>query len=226
MTEGADEHPGGGTDGPWLGVSDALLRGVGHALNNRAAAISAVVQVLASEAEGPLEGALREETERLQRVVELLRLLPRRWESEPEPVLVDDVVRSAIELLVLHADLPETRYEWTTEGSLPPVLAEPSLLTHVLCLLGTAAAREAARTGARSVALRGSSTGDAVRVEISVGEGNPAYASPDERGGSADADAAGALLARAGGSFEVETEEGLKLSFTLPTLAAARRRGG
>ena len=201
MTEEPLERSDGAADGPWLTVSDALLRGVGHALNNRAAALSAVVQVLASEADGPLEGALRAETERLQRAVELLRLLPRRWDSEPEPVLVADLVKSAIELLVLHADLPELRYEWTPDGSLPPVLVEPSLLTHVLCLLGTAAAREAGRTGARSVAFRGSSTGEVVRVEVSVGEGNPAYAGPDEEGENTDADAARALLARAGGSF-------------------------
>ena len=226
MTEETLEPSGGAVEGPWLGVSDALLRGVGHALNNRAAALSAVVQVLASEENGPLEGALRAETERLQRAVELLRLLPRRWGSEPEPVLVDDVVRSAIELLVLHADLPELRYEWTADGSLPPTLVEPSLLTHVLCLLGTAAAREAGRTGARSGSFRGSSTAETVRVEVSVGEGNPAYAGVSEEGGTADADAAGALIARAGGSFEMEKKGGLRLAFTLPTLAAARRREG
>jgi hypothetical protein len=212
-------------DGAWLDVSDGLLRGVGHALNNRAAALSAVVQVLASEAEGPLEGALRSETERLQRVVELLRLLPRRWESEPEPVLVDDLVKSAIELLALHGDLPETRYDWTADGSLPPILVEPSLLTHVLCLLGTAAAREAARNGARSVAFRGSSTAEAVRMEIAVGEGNPAYGNGDA-GESLDPGAAEALLARAGGSFEMEKEGGLRMTVSLPTLAAARRRAG
>src|SRR5215218_888257 len=142
MTEEPPERSDGAADGPWLVVSDALLRGVGHAMNNRAAALSAVVQVLASSGpQGPLEGALRSETERLQRVVELLRLLPRRWESDPEPVLVEELVPSALELLALHSDLPETRFRWEANGALPPVLVEPSLLIHVLCLLGTAAAK-------------------------------------------------------------------------------------
>jgi hypothetical protein len=224
MTEGPGERPDAAAEGAWLVVSDALLRGVGHAMNNRAAALSAVVQVLATDAQGPLEGALRSETERLQRVVELLRLLPRRWDSEPEPVLVEDLMPNAIELLSLHSDLPETRYDWRADEPLPPVLAEPSLLTHVLCLLGTVAAREAAQTGARAVAFRGTSTGDVVRVEISLGEANAAYAIPGEPAEATDAGAAEALLARAGGSFRMETEGGLRMSFSLPTLAEARRR--
>ena len=226
MTSGSGELPDAPAEGAWLAVSDALLRGVGHAMNNRAAALSAVVQVLASEAEGPLEGALRAETERLQRAVELLRLLPRRWDAEPEPVLVDDLMRSAIELLTLHSDLPETRYEWTSDGALPPILVEPSLLTHVLCLLGTVAARAAARTGARAVAFHGSSTGDVVRVEISVGEGREGGAERAEAEERVHAGAAEALLARAGGSFRMETEGGLRMTFSLPTLAEARRRAG
>ena len=186
--DGADEA----VDGAWLTLSDALLRGVGHAMNNRAAALSAVVQVLAATGpEGPLESALRSETGRLQRVVELLRLLPRRWESEPEPVLI-----------------------------------EPSLLIHVLCLLGTAAANEAARTGARAVTFRGSGSEDAVRVDILLGESDERLADPAAPGAGEDPMAAAALLARAGGELTMENEGELRLSFILPTLGAARRRAG
>ena len=221
--DGADEA----VDGAWLTLSDALLRGVGHAMNNRAAALSAVVQVLAATGpEGPLESALRSETGRLQRVVELLRLLPRRWESEPEPVLIGELVPSAIELLALHSDLPETRYAWEAEGGLSPVLIEPSLLIHVLCLLGTAAANEAARTGARAVTFRGSGSEDAVRVDILLGESDERLADPAAPGAGEDPMAAAALLARAGGELTMENEGELRLSFILPTLGAARRRAG
>jgi hypothetical protein len=225
MSGSTGEGSAPAAEGAWLVVSDALLRGVGHAMNNRAAALSAVVQVLASSGpQGPLEGALRSETERLQRVVELLRLLPRRWESDPEPVLVGDLVPSALELLALHSDLPETRFAWEADGSLPPVLVEPSLLIHVLCLLGTAAAKEAARTGARAVSFRGSSDGDAVRVEIVVGEPDPSLADPAAPEGGEDPAAAEALLAHAGGELSVERDGELRMAFRLPTLAAARRR--
>ncbi|MBW3627769.1 MAG: hypothetical protein KY464_00600 [Gemmatimonadetes bacterium] len=211
-------------EGAWLAVSDALLRGVGHAMNNRAAAVSAVVQVLAASGEeGPLEAALRAETDRLQRAVELLRLLPRQWGSDPEPVRVEELIPNAIALLALHSDLPETRFDWDTDGPLPPVLVEPSLLIHLVCLLGTAAGQEAARTGARAVAIRGSASTEVVTLQVSVGEPNDAYADDATTGGEVDPRSAGALLAMAGGDLTVEREDGLRVKFTLPTLAAGRR---
>lgn len=215
----------------WLEVSDALLRGVGHALNNRVAALSAVAQVLAGSGEG---GALREalsaETDRLQKVVELLRLLPHRWESAAEAARVDDPVRAAMELLPLHYELPELRYRWEGSTDLPPVLVEPSLLTHIFCLVGTAAAEMADATGASEVVFRGSSSGDVVEVTVSPGEGDEAIGAlrvqlRGEAQSGTDAAAAAALVAKAGGELRIERGAGAFVAtVSLPTLAAARRR--
>ena len=219
----------GAAAGAWLTASDALLRGVGHALNNRVAALSAVVQVLASTGEGgPLHDALGDEALRLQRAVELLRLLPRRWESPPEPVLVADAVRDALEILPHHPDLPILRYDWVPEQELPPVLVEPTLLTHALCLLGQAAAEVAARTGGQAVTFRGMATEREVTIEVAGGdEGVSAGRGGESTGANGDPTRAAPLVELAGGELRVLERSGrrLRVELGLPTLAEARRRG-
>lgn len=225
----SDPRPGGRAEPlaeAWLSVSDALLRGVGHALNNRVAALSAVVQVLAATGPGgPLHDALGEETARLQRAVELMRLLPRRWDSPPEPVLVPDAVREALEILPLHPDLPSLRYEWSYEGELLPVLVEPTLLTHAICLIGGAAGEAAARSGGAEVRFHGRGSETHVSVEISAGvEG--VEGEVREEGAVADPASAAPLVERAGGELRVleRTPGRVRVELVLPTLAEARRR--
>lgn len=218
-----------GAAGAWLDASDALLRGVGHALNNRVAALSALVQVLVTTGEGgPLHDALGEETRRLQRAVELIRLLPRRWDSPPEPLLVADAVRDALEILPLHPDLPVLRYDWVPETDLPPVLVEPTLFTHALCLVGQAAAEVAARAGAAAVSFRGSATDAEVTVAVVAGEAAAAEgAGQDDAGATGDPARAAPLMELAGGELRVVERSGrrLRVELRLPTLAEARRRG-
>ena len=215
--------------GAWLTASDSLLRGVGHALNNRVAALSAVVQVLVTTGEaGPLHDALSEETRRLQRAVELIRLLPRRWDSAPEPVLVANAVRDAIEILPLHPDLPALQYDWVGPGDLPPVLVEPSLLTHALCLLGEAAAAVSARTGSSTVAFQGTATDTEVTIVVVAGDETGARGvEGDDRGVVGDPTRAAPLVALAGGELRVVERSGrrLRAELAIPTLAEARRRG-
>ena len=216
----------GETAEAWLTVSDALLRGVGHALNNRVAALSAVVQVLAATGEGgPLHDAMSSETLRLQRAVELIRLLPRRWDSPAEPVLVGDAVRDAMEILPLHPDLPSLRYEWAPEGELLPVLVEPTLLTHALCLVGLAAGEVAAHAGVPVVSFAGYGEESEVSVEVSAGTRAEPGGEPLEK---SDPAAAAPLVEALGGELRVveRAERWIRVRLTVPTLAAGRRSEG
>jgi hypothetical protein len=213
--------PDGVVDAEWLALSDALVRGVGHAMNNRIAALSAVVQVLATSGQGgPLLEALSSESQRLLRTVDLMRLLPRRWEAEAEPVLLDDVIRSGMELLPLHADLPELAYVWEAEAELPPVLSEPSLLVHTACLMMARAAEAAVRGGASRILIRGTSRPETVIVSVGPDGGWPDADDALPRAEPGDS-ALDRLARRIGGALRAD---GAALLLELPTLAEARRR--
>lgn len=197
----------------WLAVSDGLLRGVGHELSNRLAALSGVVQVLTSRGSGgPLEAVLADEMARLQGAVEVLRLLPRRWDEPPEPVRVEEVAKRVLELMPLHPALAEVRYRWEREEELLPVWIEPSLLAHALCVLLAAAGEEVARDGGGEVVLRGSGTEEMVSLQVHPGAGNPHALAP--------------LLASAGGAVRVESgpDGALCAELRLPSLLEVRRR--
>lgn len=225
MSDATGDEGNAPAAGAWLPVSDALIRGIGHALNNRVAALSAVVQVLAATGEGgPLHDALADETVRLQRAVELMRLLPRRWDAPPEPVLVPDAAREALELLRLHPELPAVRFEWSSEGDLLPVLVEPTLLTHALCLIGQVAGEAASRTGGTEVRFHGTGTATDVTVEVSAVVG----ARSSEGGeGYTDAAIAARLVEMAGGELRIVERGpgGLRLRLVLPALGESRRLG-
>jgi hypothetical protein len=80
----------------WLVVSDALLRGLNHALSNRAATVGAVSGVL-DPAEPPsaaIVDVLRDEAARLDELLQLARLLPGQ-RAGTEPVHLPDVVPAA-----------------------------------------------------------------------------------------------------------------------------------
>lgn len=205
----------------WLEASDGLLAGVGHALNNRVAALAAVGQVLASTSEGPLSRALSAESSRLQRTVQLLRLLVRRWAGEPEPIQLADVLADVAELLSHHPDLRAESIRVSADPGLPPVLSERSALTHAFCLLLIPAARAAERAGGEPLEIRCSATAAEVRVEI------PFPGDADQPPAAAvDPLAARGLIERAGGELSAREEAGALagLEVRLPTLTEARRR--
>lgn len=214
----------------WLEVSDDLLQGVGHALNNRVAALTAVGQVLAATTEGPLTSALSAESLRLQRAVQLLRLLVRRWDAEPEPLTVQDVLDDVAELVSHHPRVHTAGLRVDAEAGLMPVRAERSSLTHAFCLLLAPAVEAAERRGEDSVPVRCSGTEREVLVEIPfptrAGEhdAESGYDPPPEAG--VDPRSARGLIQRAGGELSVREEAGepVALLVRLPTLVEARRR--
>lgn len=214
----------------WLEVSDDLLQGVGHALNNRVAAMTAVGQVLAATTEGPLTTALSAESSRLQRAVQLLRLLVRRWDAEPEPLTVQDVLDDVTELVSHHPRVHTAGLRVEAEAGLMPVRAERSSLTHAFCLLLAPAAEAAERRGEDSVPVRCSGTEQEVLVEIpfsspAAGGGEEAGYDPPP-GAEVDPRSARGLIQRAGGELSVREEAGepVALLVRLPTLVEARRR--
>jgi hypothetical protein len=208
----------------WRQLGDGLLRGIGHELNNRIGAVRAVAQVLTADGEpSPLEAALIAETERLQRVADLLRLLPRRA-AEPEAVQVADLVPELFALLELHSEWPDIRYRWEVEGEPLPVRVEPSTLLHALGIVMLAAAERADRTHGRTVAVRCRGTERELELEVRV-PGEPADGGA-ESGWRVDAGVAGPLLAELGGTLDAGPPEarGRRVAVSLPTLPELRRR--
>jgi hypothetical protein len=216
----------------WLEVSDDLLQGVGHALNNRVAALAAVGQVLAATTEGPLTRALSAESSRLQRAVQLLRLLVRRWDAEAEPLTVQEVLDDVAELVSHHPRVRDVGLRVEAEAGLLPVRAERSSLTHAFCLLLAPAAEAAERGGEESVPVRCTGTEREVLVEVPFPSPSPSAEGDLESGhdrppgAGVDPRSARGLVQRAGGELSVREEAGkpVALLVRLPTLVEARRR--
>ncbi|HEV7994519.1 MAG TPA: hypothetical protein VGP25_22040 [Gemmatimonadaceae bacterium] len=192
----------------WSTLSDELLQGLVHALNNRVAALSAFVELARFEDEDadPLV-VLPEEIEQLHRVNGLFALLPSRG-SEPEalelPLVLDDALR-------LHAHHPRLRGESCVvvhEGTPLPVRAPRWALFRALLMLV-----HAARRSSDTVQGRGGSplrvVGDASFVSVHVGS----TAEPSAYLRS--------LAERCGGSC---AREGDELVLRLPSILELRRR--
>ena len=184
----------------WNGHVDAVLRGVSHALNNRAAALSALVQ-LADDAEPPdmLRGILATELERMTELAAAIRSIgtPRAGEEAFTP---GDAATEAQAVLGLHAEQREASTQISALGSRPVRTRRP-LFVRALIALGA----NAGRVNPRAV------------VEITSSEHEVTVRSDD-----APASAYVAEVARAMGGEAIDEGRG----FRLPTLAAVRQREG
>jgi hypothetical protein len=204
---GPQPHPTRTTD-DWRTISEELLQGLVHALNNRVAALSAFVELakLGDEEGDPLT-ILPAEIAQLHRVNALFGLLPER-KSEPEALELRTVLDDAIRL---HEHHPRFRSEQITvsiEGAPSAVRAPRWALVRAMVMLVHAAKR-----AAESVSGRGGAAirvlGDDTHVNVHVGT----TAAP-----SADLVA---LAERCGGSVTTTRDE---LTLTLPSLRELRRR--
>ena len=205
MQSPRDGQTPGGDD--WRTISEDLLKGLVHALNNRVAALSAFVELakLGDEEEDPLT-VLPLEIAQLHQVNTLFGLLPQR-SAEAEPLelraLFDDALR-------LHEHHPQFRGEpvdLTFDGAPGAVRVPRWALMRALVMLVHAAKREARSGRGRGAVIRvhGGDATIAVRVQTSEAT-------------SADLDA---LAERCGGRVERTTDE---LVLTLPSLRELRRR--
>lgn len=132
----------------WLEVSDGLVSGVHHALNNRMAAVSALAQLLAlGGAPSPdTEHALLDEVGRFEGTLRLLRLLPRDPEGAPIPLHLPELLPEVLALVALHREIREVRYDVHGDPDVLPLVAEESALQRALLVL-LVRAGEAARSG-------------------------------------------------------------------------------
>jgi hypothetical protein len=191
----------------WLALSDELLAGLVHALNNRVTALSVFAELISlGDSEMASGGLLATEVGRLQHLSALLAMLPARNQAA-EALEIDPVLNDAI---ALHAQHPRIRaIECVVErsGELPPLRAARWALLRLLLLVVHAAkgAAEAARRERVTLHL----TGDADSLTLR------AYAL-----GGAGVHAA-TLAARCGG---VLAQAGDELRLTLPSLKEVRRR--
>lgn len=190
----------------WLALSDDLLAGLVHALNNRVTALSVCAE-LAGLGDRQLlgEGVLLEEVQRLQRATALVGLLPARGHTEP--LEIAPVLDDAIEM---HAHHPRMRtIECAVErvGAVQPVRVPRWALLRLLLLLVNAAKESAHEGRYGTVTINLSSNEDWVRVRAPAREGEGPYAAE--------------MAARCDG---VLARDGEDLVLTLPSLLALRRR--
>ena len=209
------EHAGAAR---WLTIHDELLRGLSHTLSNRVATIDAATYMLT------LDGAdvasqtatLRGEAERLEALLHALRALPRRADGAAEPLMASDAVQA---VLSLHAHLGELRdvpCDVSIDADVAPAYADPVALQHALLVALTTARWRAHRAGS-GVAVHVSGTADVVRFAVLPGDAVDGDELRSTRAN--DALAIDWLLGAHGGRSEPEAAA---MTFTVPTLAAAR----
>jgi hypothetical protein len=190
----------------WQTLSNDLLQGLVHALNNRLSALGALMELarLRDDLVDPLT-ELPTEIAQLQELTALFALLPER-RADAEALELSAALNDAVRLHEHHLRLRAERCEVRYEGTTPPVRAPRWALVRTLVML--------VHVAKRSGADESSDTPIIVRsddVTVSVCVGTSAHVSGD-------------LLAageRAGGEFAYE---GDLLIFRLPTLSELRRR--
>lgn len=204
----------------WLSVHDDLLRGLTHSLSNRIGTISAAAYLAEQQPSslGTTAVTLRAESERLEGLLQLFRLLPRRIDSVAEPVIPSDVVAQAIAVQAHHPELKELPVELVLEGDVQPAYAEPGALAlAIVVALGTALR---AVGGAGRVQLVISSTTDVVLLTTRAVPDDGRVPRIDALA-EHDVAAINWLLGAFGGSGAYRDDGAAVL---VPTLQAARRQ--
>ncbi len=210
----------------WFETIDAIVRGLGHSLNNRALALGATVESL--DPRRPLGEAittgLTRETERLSEQLRQFRALPFATAAEPMPLLIRDVMASAIQLHRMHASLGQVPVYLEGATDAPPVLAPESSLLHATLVLLSALKAFVAPNGV--VRVRYAGTAEQLTVTFEA-QRDPS----DESEGIAGVAMVRptALAAALLGSAHLETEQRIRhdsarVTWTLPSLKEMRRR--
>lgn len=229
------------TAGWTTSIATPLVRGLSHALSNRVGALGVLLEIVldpdATPAErGTYEAQLLKEMAQLATINQQLRLLiPDR--TAPEPLLVPDLVDTAVQLATLHRDRRGGELRVTVSGTAAPVRVCRWAMIHALVALVDVVSRKAG-TRALRVILGGSER----EVEILVApepdasgsdaaSGKPALRQqPAMPARTAPQDAlesrrtAEQLVACIGGTVQDVAPDALALR--LPSLAALREQRG
>jgi hypothetical protein len=186
----------------WSGVVEHALRGIAHSLNNRAAALSAGIELASDPTEDAsvVASILAPELERVSELVAIVRTL-----SVPRPseaFLPAEAWKDALAVLRIHPDHRDRRFAFRG-GESTPVRAPRWLFGRAVIILGVLAARRNTE-----IEIRAEERDDWIEVRIATSVDESAYL--DE-------------AARAMGG---EALSGDSAGFRVPTLAAIRRREG
>lgn len=200
----------------WLTLHDELLRGISHALSNRIATVGAASYMFehGDVAVDQAVASLRAESDRMEQLLQQLRLLPRRPDATAEPITADDACHNAVKLHAHHGELRDFVCDVTVDPDVYPIWAEPQGFCHAMLVALTTAKRNAVN-GSR-ISLRVSGDTNAVRFCAMADEPLQDADALNE----IDANAANWLLAPHGGSARA-LDHGCELE--VPTLLAARR---
>ena len=209
----------------WFETIDAIVRGLGHALNNRALALSATIESL--DPRRPVgqqvATALSRESERLTEQLRQLRALPFAGDREPMPLLVRDVISGAMHLHRSHASLGDVPTYLEGSADTPPVLAPESSLLHAMLVTLTALKMFAAPGGV----VRVTDTGTPDRADIvftALRDPSDTHESPGGQALVKPTVLAAALLGSA--LLEMDqriTHDSVILRWSFPSLKAMRR---
>lgn len=152
----------------WAGLSDALLRGAHHELNNRIASLAAVEQVIASGGNPTpaLSAALVNELQRMRGAIALMGQIPSSRAGEPGPIRVRDALRTALAVGTLHHLVRDVMFRVEDEGDPPPTRVDGGALQRSILVMITAAARSL--SDAPEPAVRVECSTDSHRIRLSV----------------------------------------------------------
>jgi hypothetical protein len=191
----------------WTQHVEHVLRGVVHALNNRAAALSAAIELSSEPDDDPavVHTILGTEMERVRELTEVIRAIgvPR---DDAEAFVPRDVVPEVLGVLQLHAEQRERTITIDAERAVP--IRAPRWM-FVRALIAMSASAPPQDSGPKTVRVTLAEDGEWMigRVEDAPVDSLSLYA---------------AELSRAMGGEPLETASG----FRIPTLAALRRREG
>jgi hypothetical protein len=190
----------------WLVLSDALLAGLVHTLNNRVTAISVCTELaIAGDSEAASSAMMSAELHRLQRVCALLGQLPMRGLA-PEALELVPMLDDAIALHAHHQRLRTVDCAIELKTAVQPVRAPRWALLRLFLILLEVAKEAAVGPGESSVTLEVSGDERAVSVRTRARLDLGSY-------GEAMAEACGASV----------TRENDELVITLPSLHELRR---
>ncbi|MDQ2767003.1 MAG: hypothetical protein M3Y30_07580 [Gemmatimonadota bacterium] len=165
----------------WSSVSEALVRGMAHALSNRIATIGTISELLRVGGDDPaaMSEMLGVETRRLEDLLEQMRALSARNAGRMEAMRLSDAVAGA---MAIHSYHPERRSIAVTVepgDESRPVLGDALQLQRELLLLLDAATQAALTHASRAVRVRFGLQGRVGVVRVLVGAGAEAGALPE-----------------------------------------------
>ncbi len=209
----------------WFETIDAIVQGMVHTLNNRALSLGATIEALDPRrpVSEPVASGLSREAQRLTEQLRQLRALPFALGSEPMPLLLGDVLGTAIQLHRSHASLGDVAVYLEAAADAPPILAPEPAFIHAVLMTLTQLKGFVAPGGVVRVACSG--TADEARLTF-IGERDAS----DPHDGSAEAVMRPTVLTAAllgGANLEIEQRIGLAsvvVVWRLPSLRAMRQK--